>query len=316
MERPDYFELDIVEIAADIAANVPDVTSVRLFGSRKYPGKVRSDLDLLIAGPASLPSLLEFRNRLRHYKPLDLWLVYGTTATSAVNESVLTVEAVRSYELFPQPDPKLAPELRRQRFRADIQYAMTIIPPNSYVRVRGDHLGLSRRLPTLLDTNLINAADAIVEVIRNGLEAIRRMRKDGNAGRGSGTQLAVNNEYDVQNLTELLLAPIVSLQREPFTVVCGGIRRSADFSFAEGRLVLELKMSKNRGELGSALKQAQGILECYLDHPGVEVALAVLAVTPNANADKNAIESWTKIRGERHAIMRVITVPQEILAAT
>ena len=39
MKRPDYFELNVVDVAADIAIRVPGVTSVRLFGSRKYPGK-------------------------------------------------------------------------------------------------------------------------------------------------------------------------------------------------------------------------------------------------------------------------------------
>jgi hypothetical protein len=142
------------------------------------------------------------------------------------------------------------------------------------------------------------------------------MSRDGNAKRGKGTQLALLNEYDVQNLTELVLSPIISLQREPFAIECQGVRRSADFSFANGRLILELKMPKDRGELGNALKDAKGVLGWYLDHPGVEIALAILAVTPNANADKNQIESWTETRGDRRAIMRVVTIPEEILTAS
>lgn len=101
MKRPDYFELDLVDVASDIATQVPGVTSVRLFGSRKYLGKVRSDLDLLITGPSNLESLLALRSRFQHYEPLDLWLVAGETAISAVNGSTLQVQALRSYELLP-----------------------------------------------------------------------------------------------------------------------------------------------------------------------------------------------------------------------
>jgi len=312
MKRADYFELDLVDVASDIATQVPGVTSVRLFGSRKYLGKVRSDLDLLITGPSNLESLLNLRSRFQHYEPLDLWLAAGETAISAVNGSTLPVHALRSYELFPGFS-SLPAELRKQQFRADIEYSMTIIPPRSYIPVRGDHLGLSARLPTLLGSELIQAAEAVVGIIENSFEALRRMSKDGNARRGKGTQLAMFNEYDVQNLTELALSPIISLQREPFMVECQGINRSADFALASGRLILELKMSKDRGGLAKALKDAKGALGCYLDHPGVEIALAVLAVSPNANADKNAIESWTEVRGDRRGIMRVVTVPEEVL---
>lgn len=315
MPMAEYYELDIVEVARDIASKTPGVTSIKLFGSRKFPGKVRSDLDLLITGPTNLESLLSVRNSLQHYQPLDLWLVTGESAISAVNGSTLPVAALRTYELYPICSD-LPTELQRQRFRADIQYTLTVIPPGSYTPIRADHLGLTTRLPMLLDAELIRASETLVEIISNGFEAIRRMRGDGNARRGRGTQLTMFDEYDVQNLTELLLSPIVSLDREPFTVRCQGIKRSADFSFAGGRLVLELKMAKDRGDLASALKDAKGVLNCYLDHPGVEIALAILAVTPAASANKNSIESWTETRGDRCAFMRVVNIPAEILAVS
>jgi hypothetical protein len=141
------------------------------------------------------------------------------------------------------------------------------------------------------------------------------MRRDGHAGRGKGTQLVFQNEYDLQNMTELILSPVMALQREPFTVKCQGVERSADFSFAGGRLILELKMSRNRSALDSALQDAKGELGCYLDHPGVELALAVIEVTASANADKNAIESWIEFRGDRRAIMRVVDLPEDVLTA-
>jgi predicted nucleotidyltransferase len=147
MASLEIFELDIIDVAAEIAAEIPGVTSVRLFGSRKYLGKVRSDLDLLISGPSNLSSLLAFRSTSQHYQPLDLWLATGETAISAVNGSALQVQALRSYELFPE-SPDLPSELRRQLFRTDIEYKLTVIPPASYAPVRGDHLGFNARLPT------------------------------------------------------------------------------------------------------------------------------------------------------------------------
>jgi predicted nucleotidyltransferase len=95
--RDPQYELDIVEVADEIARAIPGVTSVRLFGSRKYPGKRRSDLDLLVSGPTSLAELNEFRAVSQHYLPLDLWLEGGETASSAVNGSMLPV-AARSHD--------------------------------------------------------------------------------------------------------------------------------------------------------------------------------------------------------------------------
>jgi hypothetical protein len=44
----------------------------------------------------------------------------------------------------------------------------------------------------------------------------------------------------------------------------------------------------------------------------MELALAVIAVTASANADKNAIESWIDVRGDRRAIMRVVHLPEDV----
>jgi predicted nucleotidyltransferase len=311
----EYFELDLVAVASELAARVSNVSSVRLFGSRKYPGKVRSDLDLLVFGPTNLSSLLDFRNRFNRYEPLDLWLVSGDSATSAVNGSSLQIRDLHTIELYPRVDEKFSQQLRVQRFRADIAYALTSIPRDMTTQVRDDHLGLSARNPRLLDTNLVITAEAIVDVLRNALDALKRMRNDGHARRGSGTLPTLATEYDLQNLTEMVLAPVLPLEREPFAVTCQGKKRTADFSFASGRVILELKFAKSSGELGSAVKNTHGILTCYLNHPGVEVALAILGVSPSASADKNRLESWTETRGQRQAIVRVLTIPEETLTA-
>ena len=59
----DYYALDLVELAANLAAEVPGVSSVRGFSP---------------------------------YQPLDLWPVSGSAATSAVNGSTLPLRALRS----------------------------------------------------------------------------------------------------------------------------------------------------------------------------------------------------------------------------
>jgi hypothetical protein len=269
MDRAEYYELDICKISQEIADEIPGVTKVALFGSRKFQGKVCSDLDLLVYGAPDAPSLTDFRSKFPHYGPLDLWLVMGDQAISAVNGSVLTVQDLQTVELFPNASPDFTLELRRQRFRTDINYAMTIIPPASFALLRGDYLGITSRLPKLHENSLSDAADTVVQILHNCLQAIQRMRSDGNAGRGKGTVLTFSTEYDIQNLAELLLAPVFPIQREPFIVRCEGVRRTADFSLAEGRLVLELKMPKTSGELANGVKQAKGVLNCYLDHPGV-----------------------------------------------
>ena len=90
---------------------------------------------------------LRFRERqFQHYGPLDLWLAVGETAASVVNGSVLPVNELRKIELY--PDHSMLPvDLKKQRFRSDIEYQMTIVTPGTYIPIRGDHLGVTRRCP-------------------------------------------------------------------------------------------------------------------------------------------------------------------------
>jgi hypothetical protein len=116
---------------------------------QKYPGKIRSDLDLLVAGTLNMGALTNFQENFQHYAPLDLWLAVGETAASVVNGSVLPVNELRKIELY--PDRSVLPvDLKKQHFRSDIEYQMTIGTPGTYVPIRGDHLGVTRRCPLLL----------------------------------------------------------------------------------------------------------------------------------------------------------------------
>lgn len=105
-------------------------------------------------------------------------------------------------------------DLKKQRFRSDIEYQMTIVMPGTYVPIRGDHLGVTRRCPLLLDGDINQSAEAVVRILENAIEAVRRMRHDGIAKRGKGTQIAIRTEYDFQNLTEVVLSPFIALQRD------------------------------------------------------------------------------------------------------
>jgi hypothetical protein len=310
----DYFELNLVDLAAKMAAQIPGVTSVHLFGSRKYPGKLRSDLDLLVTGMHNSVALLQFRDLHLHYAPLDLWAVSGDTATSAVNGSMLSVSDIDSVRLYPDPEP-LAADLLDQSFRADIDFKMTSIPPQGLVRLGHDHLGVINRLPTLLNEDLGLAAHSVIRILEGALNATKRMRSGGVAKRGTGVRPTVTAEYDLQNLTELVLAPVLQVQREPFVVQDKGSSRSADFSLASGRLVLELKFPKDGGALASATKDAEGVLNQYLNHPGVEIAMAVIGIPSNLSPDINAIEQWEMTRPNgRRAFMRVVSVPIELMS--
>lgn len=123
------FTLDILSVAAELASMVPGVDSVHLFGSRRSPGKVRSDLDLLVVGAQNQSSLVEFRHRDRQYQPLDLWLAAGTHAISAVNGSKIKISEAEAVKIWPTPSRDLGADIRIQTFRADVSYEMTMIPP-------------------------------------------------------------------------------------------------------------------------------------------------------------------------------------------
>lgn len=70
--KPRYFTLDIVDVATAIARSDVGVTRVSVFGSRKFPGKIRSDLDLLVQGPSNMSTMIDFRDQSQLYQPLDL----------------------------------------------------------------------------------------------------------------------------------------------------------------------------------------------------------------------------------------------------
>lgn len=306
----EHYDLDLVLVAEEIASRLGDVKSVHLFGSRKYPGKVRSDLDLLVDGPSNTSSLLGLRKGTQHYQPLDLWLAAGDSATSAVNGSTLLISDLRKIELYPSPDLAQLGDLRVQQFRSDINYELTVIPPGSLRENEKDALGISDRIPTLLDPSLNIASRALVGILESAITSLERMRSSGHAGRGKGTQLRLTNEYDLQNLTEMVLSPLVPLQREAFTVRSSGKDRSVDFSIDGGRLLLELKFASNSGQLDGAMKSAYGILPVYLEHPGVEVAIAIFGIVDGFNFDRNSIDSWTSTNPDgRRAFSRTLLIP-------
>ncbi|WP_193664368.1 PD-(D/E)XK nuclease domain-containing protein [Nocardioides kribbensis] len=311
----EYF-MDLVDLAADLAHGVGGVDRVSLFGSRKYPGKVRSDVDLLVSGPASGDVLVDFRESSRQYQPLDLWLEQGGSAFSVVNGSMLAVENLSLIDLFPVADLDRLGGLRRQRFRDDYEYAMSMAPlPRAAVPVRQDNLLVTRRLPSILEDDLSLSAQVVVDVVRNAITAATRMRGDGNAKRGKGSHVTLSVEYDLQNLMELVLASFLPISREPFVVKVSGAKRSADFALADSRIAVELKFAKDGSELSAELKDAHAVLEEYLRHPGVEVALGIIAIAEDVRADVNDIESWTASRGHRVALMRVVQVPRALMHA-
>lgn len=308
------FELDLLQLAADIVDGVEGVTRVALFGSRKYPGKVRSDVDLLVSGPPSGDVLVAFRQSNPHYAPLDLWLERGGVAFSVVNGSMLNPADLDVIELAPNPDLARLGEMQKQRFREDIDYMMSMAPlPTALVPMRADHLGLTQRLPLSLGEELSVAAQTVVDVVKHALQAMRRMRTDGNAKRGKGSHLTLYNEYDLQNLLELVLASFLPITREPFVVKVSGSKRSADFALADAKVALELKFAKNGTELSAELKDAHAVLAEYLKHPGVVVALAIIGIAEDVSADINSIESWADNVGDRMAMVRVVRVPAALM---
>ncbi|MFS2030263.1 MULTISPECIES: hypothetical protein [unclassified Curtobacterium] len=309
----EYYDLDLVTLAEELAEDLGEEITVQLFGSRKYPGKTRSDLDLLVAGPSGLEALNAFRDSRQHYQPLDLWLQTGDSAVSAVTGSVLRVADLRSRPLYPEPDEGLAQTVRVQRFRSDIDYKMSVAPPRSDPMRQRPALDLASKIPGLLDPSPFHAAQAVVQVLDAAVNAVDRMRDDGNARRGKGTQLRLLTEYDFQNLTELVLAPLIPLEREAYVVRESGKDRTVDFSLAQGKVALELKLAKTSSELNSELKDAHGVLDAYLNHPGVEVALAVIAIKDGFRIDRNAIHSWSQNRdANRRALVRTIIVPSRL----
>lgn len=309
--------MELESLAQELVAAVPEVGRIAMFGSRKYAGKVRSDLDLLISGPASADVLVDFRESRTEYQPLDLWLeVPGGAAVSAVNGGVLQICDLDVIELFPDFDTARLQGFERQRFRSDVNYMMSLAPsPTSVAKLHADHLGITTRLPAVLEDSLAIVALTVLEALEHAVEAARRMRTDKNAMRGKLSHISIATEYDLQNLAELVLSSIFSVEREPFVVQESGAERSADFSMASGRLVLEFKFAKTGSELSKQIKDSHSVLETYLKHPGIEVALGILGVVEDVDTNVNGIESWSTDDGRRRAMMRTLIIPRSIMPA-
>lgn len=227
---------------------------------------------------------------------------------------MLSIQDLQCLELFPDPDPSVQAGLREQRFRTDINYKMTIGLAAGFVPEKPDILGVSTRRPGLFSASSIVVAQEIVAALESAVDAVNRIRKDAAARRGKATLIALTNEYDLHNLAEMVLAPFLPLAREPFSIRCDGIERTPDFSIAQGRIVIEFKFAKDSSEWASNLKEAQGVLPCYLSHPGVETAIAILGVIDEVSIDRNAVESTADFRPGRQGLLRVLRIRVGLLS--
>jgi nucleoside phosphorylase/predicted nucleotidyltransferase len=86
-----FAELDLSDVLEILANELQDIDEIHIFGSRRFrSGSTRSDVDLLIVG-SGLPQASVVAAVAREIDTyLDVFVLRGSTAQSAVNESVIT----------------------------------------------------------------------------------------------------------------------------------------------------------------------------------------------------------------------------------
>ncbi len=298
-------KFSLQEITKLLAQKFPSITDLYIFGSRAYKTKsLRSDLDLLVLTDDHIRP-----NDLRLFShttcpALDLFLVEGGKATSSMNESF--VVAASTDELVKKLDAIHFWSRKSGFTAADIDWefeipmnvgyeytALTSVEPFSstwstsvqkfFSILEAEHIPV---LP-FIGENPDQVAEFIEAIIKRMVEYKNQLNT-----RGSGTQIALNNEYDFQNLFFLVCKPwLPDLGREEVAVKFDAQNKICDFGLLHNRILIEMKHIKDKGTQADVTKQIEGLKDIYSRSIHVECILIPILVEADFYLDDSKYEA-------------------------
>lgn len=293
--------LDLAGFCEVLTTAHPKITSVHLFGSRRYGGgSLRSDIDLFVEAegnvkPGDLRSLVA-----DHCPALDIFVLSRGMARSVVNETYVEgksnadVLASRNALCLWSRADGLTDDtsLLTQDYLADIDYRMTVLP-NAIVGAPIDALKArlqTEGLPTdpILGETTEEVVDRLIETAKRIVTFTERdfpNRVDG--ARAFAT--APDSEYALQDLFWISAKPwVAGMAREAVEVRFDGQAKKSDFSFNASRIIIEMKFAKTKSDKREIAKTLDGLGRFYSENANVTRVVFIIYVHKAADIDAAA----------------------------
>jgi hypothetical protein len=125
--------------------------------------------------------------------------------------------------------------------------------------------------------------------------------------KGKGVVIKIYDEYDLQDFFYIVAKPwLANLTREEVTIEYDGQKKKADFSLFDAQIVIEMKHIKDANSKAAVLKTLSGLTNFYKRHPNIRVMIFVVLVNMNVTLDDRRIEvdfSYREQQPEVHTVV-------------
>ncbi|MBZ9752995.1 nucleotidyltransferase domain-containing protein [Deinococcus sp. HMF7604] len=309
----DFETFSLKDLVLKLTSEFLSITELYIFGSRRYRTMSRrSDVDILLRSSAHIQPARIRSFTLLNCPALDIFISEGGKAISCANESyvmdssfdllVNRLDAIcifRDGSILSSADVDWTFEIP---IGVDIPMTSMIGPEPSYNRWRPALRGLLSQVQTMgLPTEPYIASDYesfasfTIDILKRSFSVIKELNT-----KGKSSQIAVSNEYDLQNLFWILNKPwLPTIAREEVTLIYDGSSKVADFNIANNAIVYEFKHIKNTGTKASVLKTIKGLEDFYTRNPNIQVLVFVVLIEHDVEMDDRRIESEFSKSGDR-----------------
>jgi REase_DpnII-MboI len=162
--------------------------------------------------------------------------------------------------------------------------------------------------PYIGDT--IDKATAMIIDIAKKM-ALKPSEVGGNGAARNGWTVNLKSEYDCQNLFFTVVKPWISnIAKEEVTVVFDDQEKSADFSFFNSKLIIEMKFIDSDNKKREVVKTLEGLTDFYKRHTNVNILLMLIFVKEGVAINVGKWEAdFTYYSNSPKVITHVIYVP-------
>lgn len=301
--RHDLASWNLKEIVRQLVERFPMAQECFLFGSRRHRTRsYRSDIDLLVRCNSPLPRndvepwLAEKLNPVDLFVTLDFRaaesVVNGSSIFSTEGNLTSLLQAVRIWSATGGFDDGASVDWEQFTLK-DAHFERTILPVSRDFAEVANNLRRKLEEADLPDTHLgfewAEIGRSVAEIVKRGIITSKKLGKK--AKNISNDNLCIANEYDFQNLIQLVLKPwLPSLEKEPFQVKYAGQEKYADFGVKNNQLVIEAKFAADKSEEAAVMKQLSGLTDLYRTAPNIRCLLFLWYVPESIKLDVAKIE--------------------------
>lgn len=318
MPMESFNKWDLKKIIQEIIKEFPSIKKIYLFGSRAYKtNSSRSDIDLLFFSEIPLPNsrITEWINRV--YPPVDFFKSTDMkVAESAINGSAIISleiplnEKLDAIELWNLNDGfSTSFEDWIQETRKGIRFETSILPlptnPYECVSIYEKILSENNLPNSTLGLDWKQIGENLSKKIEIALTIPSKWK------RGSSLKVInIDNEYDFQNLVEIVIKPwLPNLGREETVAHYDGQEKKIDFSINWNSILIEAKYIKDANTEAKALKEIEGVKKFYKSNTRVNLLLFWTFVKDGYSMDTHKIEiDFSDINNAPIIITKIFTI--------